>query len=142
MSRREIMEFIVTDRASIEREIIVRTAYVVISIHDANKPPARIPRRVGMRDKLYVCFDDSVPEPGSERQHMTADDATAIWNFVQRHREDVGTIVCHCEQGMSRSPAVAAALATLLCQDNRHFFEEYQPNEYVYELMLRAGEFA
>ena len=136
------MEFFVTDRASIEQGIIVRTAYVVISIHDADKPPARIPRRVGMRDKLYVCFDDAVPEPGSERQHMTADDATAIWNFVQQHHEKIGTIVCYCEQGMSRSPAVAAGLATLLGQDNQYFFEDYQPNEYVYDLMLQAGTFA
>ena len=133
------MEFIVTDRASIEQGIVIRTACVIISIHDADKPPAKIPQRVGMRGVLYVCFDGAVPEPGSERQHMTADDATAIWNFVQRHREEVGTIVCHCEQGMSRSPAVAAALSRLLGEDGSRFFQEYHPNEYVSLLMLQAG---
>ncbi len=133
------MQLIVTDRASIEEGVIVRTSYAVISIHDEDKPPARIPQRVGMRDVLYVCFDDAVPEPGSERRLMTADDATAIWNFVAANKENIGAIVCHCEQGMSRSPAVAAGLAELLGEDSSWFFQEYQPNEYVFGLMLRVA---
>jgi len=36
---------------------------------------------------------------------------------------------CHLEQGMSRSPAVAAALAGRFGVNNNHFFLEYPPNE-------------
>jgi len=41
---------------------------------------------------------------------------------------------------MSRSPAVAAALANSLGQDITQFDREHQPNEYVYRLLIRASE--
>jgi hypothetical protein len=37
---------------------------------------------------------------------------------------------------MSRSPAVAAAICKGLGGDDRRFFREYQPNEFVYRLVL------
>lgn len=134
------MELIVTDRASIEEGILVRDHYIVISIHDPEKPKPAIPGRVGMRAVLYMAFHDAEPTPKlklpTEIQLMTVDDAQRIWEFVQQHREHVGTIICHCEQGMSRSPAVAAGLAELLGEDSSWLFQEYQPNEYVYELIV------
>jgi hypothetical protein len=42
----------------------------------------------------------------------------------------------HCELGMSRSPAVAAAICLGLGEDSTRFFEEYQPNQFVYRLVL------
>jgi len=39
-------------------------------------------------------------------------------------------------QGMSRSPAVAAAICLGLGEDSTRFFEEYQPNQHVYRLAL------
>ncbi len=67
---------------------------------------------------------------------MTADDAAAIWKFVNRYRDDVGAVVVHCEQGMSRSPAVAAAIAYAWALDDAPFWRRHQPNRYVYDLML------
>lgn len=136
------MKLIVTDRASIERGIVVRSSYVVLSIHDPDKPPPRIPSRVGMQDILTLSFHDAEPVERLALPKnvvlMTAEHANAIWEFVQLHREHVGAIVCHCEQGMSRSPAVAAALSEALGEDPARFLAEYQPNRYVYEMVLRA----
>jgi predicted protein tyrosine phosphatase len=66
---------------------------------------------------------------------MQAEDAVKIWEFVSQHREHIGAIVCHCEQGMSRSPAVAWALAEALEGDVDAILASSQPNEYVYELL-------
>jgi predicted protein tyrosine phosphatase len=61
-----------------------------------------------------------------------------IWRFVDLHKARVGAFVVHCHQGMSRSPAVAAALAVYLGLDEQPFWQEYQPNRYVYELMRQT----
>lgn len=136
------MELIVTDRASIEEGIVVRGRYVVISIHDPDKPRPQIPKRVGLIDVLYLAFHDAEPtsqiELPAHIQLMTPEHAREIWSFVQQYQDHVDAIVCHCEQGMSRSPAVAAALAELRGEDSWRFFREYQPNEYVQWTMTKS----
>ncbi len=69
---------------------------------------------------------------------MTRQQAKAIWSFVKRHQKGIGTIVCQCEQGISRSPAVAIALAQALGGDVRKIKSETHPNYYVYRRMRRA----
>ena len=139
------MKILVAGRAEIEKGIPVRTPYVVISVYDPGKSKPNIPRAAGFRGVLFLQFHDAEPSPGFELPAeivlMTADDARAIWNFVRQYRNTVGTIVVHCEQGMSRSPAIAAALSRVLGEDEARFFAEYQPNKYIYDLLLatRAG---
>jgi predicted protein tyrosine phosphatase len=133
------MQFHVCDRRSVERGIVVREAYVLISIRDPEKPSVRYRRPVGLRDVLALAFHDAEPAPGIKLpkgvQLMRAEDAVKIWEFVQQHREHIGAIVCHCEQGMSRSPAVAWALAEALEGDVDAILASSQPNRYVYELL-------
>jgi predicted protein tyrosine phosphatase len=133
------MQFLVHDRESIERGIVVKTAYVLISIRDPDRPEVRVRRPGGRLDVLFLAFHDAEPVSGSKLPNqirlMQPDDATKIWNFAQQCRSNVATIVCHCEQGMSRSPAVAIALAEALCGDADAIRAESQPNQYVYELL-------
>ena len=133
------MQFIVHDRRSVERGIVVRTPYVLVSIRDPDKPPVRARRAAGLRDVLFLAFHDAEPVRGwrlpPEIRLMQPLDAVRIWEFVQRHRDGIGTIVCHCEQGMSRSPAVALALAEALDGDAEAILAESQPNQYVYNLL-------
>ncbi len=137
------MKFIVASRDDIEQGIIVRTPYLIVSISDPEKPRARIPERAGLRGVLHVQFHDAVPVEGEILPPhivlMTREHAEEIWQFVAQHQDQVGTIVVHCEQGMSRSPAVAAALAGRLEGDSDRFLIEYQPNEHVYDIMLSAA---
>lgn len=55
--------------------------------------------------------------------------AKALWDLLALHQKTIGTVV-HCEQGMSRSPAVAAAIAKKLGIDEARFWNEHQPNKY------------
>ncbi len=136
------LEFTVTDRESVEDGILVRGSYVVISIHDPEKRPARVVRQSGLRDVLRLAFHDAEPSDDMKLPDdivlMTAEQARRVWQFVQRWEGEVGIVVVHCEQGMSRSPAVAATLCRAYGGDEQRFFNDFQPNLYVYGLMKRS----
>jgi len=138
------MDIFVFSREEIEAGVIVPSDYVVISIGDPDKPRARVKAEAGLRDVLYVAFRDAEPSPSAmvsaEAGPMTAAHAEAIRDFVRRHQGSVGAIVVHCEQGMSRSPAVAAAVSQSLGLDYRRFFQMYAPNRHVYDLVMDAFE--
>ncbi len=55
------MKIIVTDRDSIQRGIVVRSSYAVISICDPDSPPAHIPKVSAVRGILYLAFHDTEP---------------------------------------------------------------------------------
>src|SRR5438105_1795552 len=134
------MELIVRDRDSVEHGVLVRSAYVVISIRDPVRRKARIPEQPGQRDVLYLAFDDAEPVEGLRPPGgvvlMTDEQARQVWAFVRRWEGQVGAVVVHCEQGVSRSPAVAAALCRAYGGDENCFFREYQPNRHVYRVMV------
>ncbi len=137
-----MMEITVCDREEIEHGIAVRTQYAVISIHDPDKRRAKVKRQSGLRDVLYLAFHDAEPSAGFELPAdialITSAQADEIRDFVRRHQSDADTIVVHCEQGMSRSPAVAAAISDALGLDPRRFWQMHTPNEYVYHMVADA----
>jgi len=111
---------------------------------DPDKRPARIPRAAGFRGILRLEFHDAVPVLDFTLPPnivlMNEDHARATWRFVLKWRDEVEAFVVHCEQGMSRSPAVAAAICNVLDGDSRQFFHEYLPNRYVYNMLVAAAE--
>lgn len=119
-----------------------KSSYIVISIRDPGRRPARIPRPTLLRNAIYLSFDDAEPPlPMSGKRQvklMRAADADLIAEFVRIHRHDVGLIVCQCEQGASRSPAIAAALAAGWGDDTGTSLRFIQPNRYVYDLVCTA----
>jgi len=134
------MKIIVTDRDSIQRGIVVKSTYVVISIADPRVPKAKITRVSALKDILFLHFSDSSPLAGrilpKNIKLMTRQHAVAIWKFVDQYKDQVGAIVVHCHQGMSRSPAIAAAIARYLGLDDKRFRTLLHPNEYIYQLMI------
>ena len=137
------MKLIVTDRRSIESGIVVRTPYIIVSIYTPGRPKPVIPRRLGVKAVFYTSFHDAEPGGNDFRLPqdivlMTREQARAIWKFVKRHQGQVGSIVCHCEQGISRSPAVAIALAEAFGSETTKIKAHAHPNQYVYRLMCRA----
>lgn len=115
MSERPDMVIAVSDRESVERGLSMRQPYVLISIRDHDRRPVRIRRHRLCRAVLQLAFHDAERvagfTPNRSVTYMTEADARSIWQFVREHTGSYDAIVVHCEQGMSRSPAVAAALA-------------------------------
>jgi predicted protein tyrosine phosphatase len=140
------MRFIVTSREEIERGIVVKTPYVVVSISDPGTRRPRIPQGAGFRRALYLQFHDAEAVPGAESPAgilpMSVADAQRIWDFVLHHWDHIGTIVVHCEQGASRSPAVIAGIAGALGIDVEDVLRLTQPNQFVADLIRLAGEVA
>jgi len=98
MNRKKQMKFIVTDRSGIEEGVLVRSPYIVISIHDTYSPPARVKKQSGLRAMLELAFDDAEPTASSELEGaftlMTCGQADEIWKFVDQHKDRVAAVSC------------------------------------------------
>ncbi len=138
-SRRPRMQILVEDRRTVEAGVALGVPYIVISIHDPGERPAEIPPDPNCQATLCLSFHDAdLPQREASAACdgcLTAADAERIWRFVQEHLPGIRAIVCHCEQGMSRSPAVAQALAETLGVGQRHIVLGRNPNKRVYRLL-------
>ena len=138
------MRIIATDRESVERGLVMREPSILISIRDPEKRPVRLRHCLLRKGILELAFHDAEPVAGfiplDPITYIAEVDADEIWDFVRKHEGTYEVIVVHCEQGMSRSPAVAAALARGLGLDDSFFWQENQPNQYVYKTILAARD--
>ena len=83
-----------------------------------------IEHEMNIRYGVYKLFDE--------------EQAGEILGFASLYEKD--EIVVHCEMGVSRSAAVAAALCHLMGQDSKEFFiPPYDPNQHVYNTMLEVA---
>ena len=135
--------FVVLSRSRI-RYAAIAEPYIVVSISDSGDGDAEIAVSPLCRAILRLQFDDIDPQRKSLRggTAMTSNDARSLLDFVRSHIEktDVGTIVCQCGLGISRSAAVAAALSKYLQGDDTFFFARFFPNLHVYKTLLAALE--
>ncbi len=112
--------------------------WACISIATEEDSFVRIQRRK-RRGLLQLAFADmETPIPGLIM--FNRDHAHDILDFVTLHWPQIETLMIHCEHGLSRSPAVAAAIARLKLGKYRRYFQEpYMPNRYVYQLLLETA---
>ncbi len=131
----------------------------IISITDRpcpgfpGSPPARLHIDGNVTALLRLRFNDLTPEAYYE---AAAHDPACVGGYgdtwcMPRHAERIASmlrlvaaggatrLVCHCEAGISRSAAVAAA-ASILLNGNEGIFAAppYHPNSHVKCLVLRA----
>lgn len=90
--------------------------------------------RVGL---LQLVFDDTA-QPDHARAFTTSQ-AEKILDYVERMWDKVEAFLIHCEIGMSRSPAVAAALSRIYYNDDGPWFEMDFPNRLVYQLLVETA---
>jgi predicted protein tyrosine phosphatase len=100
---------------------------------------ASLPEAPHILETLYLEFHDKTrPKDGvvlfSEKH------AESIYDFIDRH-EGYSEIIIHCAAGMSRSPAIAWALAEFFGSTTAEFFytANYWPNQHIYTLMTGPG---
>ena len=136
------MKVHVFTREQIETGIRIKPAYAVISIRNSGETRAKVKKQPGLRDVLYLAFSGIDPAHGArlERKikYFTSAQADKICAFVQRHKADVGAFVVHCQQGKSRSPAVAAGISEALGMNARRFWRTHTPSEYIFKVLSDA----
>lgn len=95
--------------------------------------------RKNRRGLLQIAFADMTqPLPGLIL--FDGDHAHDILDFVTLQWPRIKLLMVHCEQGLSRSPAVAAAIARLKTGRYRRFFQDpYLPNGFVYRRLLETA---
>jgi predicted protein tyrosine phosphatase len=88
-----------------------RDDWAIISISKPGREPANL--RWGWCGILRLAFHDISAEDraSSSRQIFSHEQARDVWTFVDEHAPFVDGILVHCDAGISRSAAVAKAIA-------------------------------
>lgn len=102
---------------------------------------------VGVSEKiehgLDICFDDVTWADNKGKFIFTDEQVTEIVDFINKVKDNVDTIVCQCDAGISRSGAVGLFAVRYLEQDEVAFREEHKhirPNSHVLDrLMDKSG---
>lgn len=117
--------------------------YLVISISDPERPEPALAASPHLRGVLRLQFHDVVPTRRfqvSSDVAMTAEHARQVLSFVREGSPDVELILCQCEEGVSRSAGMAAALSRILQGEDEYFLTNYWPNRWVYDLLLKHAD--
>ncbi len=130
------LDFFIYSRAAIERLPAHDVPHLIISITSAEDDVARIPAGPHTLELIRLSFlDVAEGQPGA----MTEEHAMKILAAFERHRPPLERVVLHCDAGVSRSPGVALALATLVGADTTEIGRRYAPNRHVVHTLLRAA---
>lgn len=113
--------------------------YAVISIQDSHTGGfgVQFTENQFCKGVLTLMFDDIVTEV--DRAVLFDDEmADQIIAFIEKYRKVADTLLVHCYAGQSRSRAVGAFAVEMLGGDNRQYFEEGSPNQYIYDVLESA----
>ena len=118
----------------------------VISITSVHNPIVELENMP--EEILRLSFDDldndAVAEHRKrieEKHHMFSDEqARQVAEFYNRVKGNVGTLICQCEYGQSRSAGVAAAIIEFTTGKGIRVFadDRYFPNKFVFRKVFNA----
>lgn len=109
-------------------------AAISIATYDGEHPPLSEANRIGL---LQLAFRDTDFE--RQERAFTKELGLEIIKFFEGIIGKAEYLLVHCEAGLSRSPAVAAALNKLYSGDDRYYFQRYTPNMLVYRRIIEAA---
>lgn len=108
--------------------------WAAISITSGHEhPELSEANRVGL---LRLVFDD-ITQPDTPKSFTPAL-AAEILDFVASVWDNADAFLIHCDVGLSRSPAVAAALSRIYYSDDGPWVELDFPNPLVYKLLVET----
>ncbi len=101
--------------------------------HQVEFPTLHSENRVGL---LRLVFEDT--EEADTRESFTPALATEILDFVEKMWDQVEVFLVHCQAGLSRSPAVAAALCRIYYAHDGRWPTPLFRNRLVYQLLIET----
>lgn len=131
------VQIVVLNRIEAE-EFECERPWACISITTTESDAADIPdeNRVAL---LRMVFAD-ITTPLRDFILFHDSQAHDILDFVTQQWGRIETLLVHCDAGISRSSAVAAAIARLKGEDEAEFFDEpYDPNPRVYQTIREVA---
>jgi predicted protein tyrosine phosphatase len=148
MEKREI-DILVFNQEDVE-EFMTDRPHVVISIKEPGPAKRAVfPENSYRIAELYLdfCDMDALRSPNVKNlpdvyKLFCEDDARSILKFLELMLPYINLIVVNCPGGISRSSAVAAAIAKILGQSDERFFNPkgpYTPNRFIYRTLLNVA---
>jgi len=126
-------------KAEVETGVLVDRMhpFVLISLRDPGEPLTLPPTPACCGVLTIECLDIDENRPDAACFH--AEHAQQIVDAVTSLPQEIKEIVVHCHAGISRSTAVAAALAQLFRLDDTPFvtYPKY-PNRHIYRTLYAA----
>jgi predicted protein tyrosine phosphatase len=116
-------------------------AAISVSTHAGEWPQISEENRVGLLRLDFADKDmikETTPEVIAKYNLFRPDQAQQILDFIGENWDKVEAFLVHCEAGLSRSPAIAAAITKIAGGDDAYYFRHYTPNRYVYRTILEA----
>lgn len=112
-------------------------ATAIISITDVGQPPNSFCPQSWLKDILRLQFNDV---EAFSALAITGEDARRICEFALAIKGRVSRLIVHCEYGVSRSAAVAAAIMKAFTGDDSPVWDSpcYEPNLTCYSLVQKA----
>ena len=137
--------FLALSRAEL-KDFAPSESCIVISVTDPKSMDAEIFDSPYLHGVLRLQFHDVDKAAKFKFEFENAVDvyfepenAKEILAFVKNHLPKVKLIICQCEQGVSRSPAIAGALSKILQNEDDFFLKNYWANQWVYNLILEQS---
>jgi len=132
------MKFLTLSEREIKAPAIynrIQEKHIVISISGSDDKETVIPNNPHRLGKLHLKFDD-VEDIQEEFIYFDRGMACEIMEFVDRFCTQISLIVVQCQAGLSRSVAVASALAKIINGKDDDVFTKGIPNMFVYTTIL------
>ncbi len=130
-------EIVVLNRVDAE-EFDYSYTWACISIANTEEDFAYIPEENCVALLQLAFVDITQPMPGYILFHD--DHAHDIFDFVTQYWDWIDTLLVHCDAGISRSSAVAAAISRLKFGAEGEFLDEpFDPNPLVYRILREVA---
>ena len=115
------------------KDYVTDKNYIIISTTTDDTPAV-----VNVSEDKVIRFTFEDIGRGDNGRVFSKDDAIAIKNFVSSRLDNLEQIVCSCDAGLSRSPAMAAAISYWLNGSDKAIWDNprYTPNSHVYTTLL------
>lgn len=131
------MRIVVFNRAQVEATPVEgKIAY--ISLKDSDQADAHLPSEANSIGVLRLAFDDVLDDAdkGRDITVFSKPHAEQILDFWDSVKDNIDTLVVHCNGGQCRSPAVAAAIERIETGQDDRWFKTKRPNILVYRGIL------
>jgi predicted protein tyrosine phosphatase len=114
---------------------------ISISTNPEEWPKISETNRVALLQLSFADRDmeqEVTPEVIEKYNLFRSEHAKQILDFISDNRDKVEAFLVHCEDGISCSSAIAAAITKIAGGDDAYYFRHYSPNRYVYKMLLAA----
>lgn len=115
------------------KDYITDKNYIIISTTTDDTPAV-----VNVPEDKVIRFTFEDIGKDDKGRVFSKEDALAIKNFISSRLDNLEQIVCSCDAGISRSPAMAAAISYWLNGSDKSIWDnhKYTPNSFVYTTLL------